>query len=365
MGRDNAACWQIVEEETMAINLEKFIKQFRVEPGSSVKLSDYKSDYTGGYDKPENASELLEKGIDLLSYYQDRLYAENSQALLVVMQAMDAAGKDSCIEHVMSGVNPAGCQVTSFKAPTVLELDHTYLWRCMNAVPARGMIGIFNRSHYEEVLVVRVHPAFLKAQRLPPETLTDDLWSQRFEEINNWEKHLSDNGVTVVKIYLNVGKDEQCVRQMERIDIPEKHWKFNAGDLEERKYWDEYVAAYEEMFKHTSTDRAPWYIVPADKKWFTRLAVAAIIVETLEGMDPQFPTVGEEAKKVLSASRDTLLAECGDSYEAVMEKVQNSGKTSAAADGPQQALKKEIKEFRASVTKDSGKDKNKKKQKQK
>jgi PPK2 family polyphosphate:nucleotide phosphotransferase len=231
-------------------NLKEFAGRFAIAPGAKINLKkDFDPGDTAGYEKPENAAEFLKQGVEFLARYQERLYAENARALLVVLQALDAAGKDSTIEHVMSGVNPQGCQVTSFKTPSAEELDHDYLWRAVKALPARGNIGIFNRSHYEEVLVVRVHPQFLNGQRLPPRTLGEGLWAQRFEEINNFEKYLVDNGIDIVKIYLNVSKDEQCQRQLARIDTPEKNWKFNPGDIEERKYWDDYIAAYEDIFK--------------------------------------------------------------------------------------------------------------------
>jgi PPK2 family polyphosphate:nucleotide phosphotransferase len=237
------------------------------------------------------------------------LYAENTRALLVVLQALDAAGKDSTIKHVMSGVNPAGCQVTSFKAPSAEELDHDYLWRCVKALPARGNIGIFNRSHYEEVLVVRVHPQFLAGQRLPERTLGEGLWKQRFRQINAFEQHLVENGTEVVKIFLHVSKEEQRQRQLERIDKPEKNWKFNAGDIKERQHWDAYMAAYEDVLRHTSTEPAAWHVVPADKKWFARIAVAAIIASKLIEMDPQYPTVSQAQREEMLACRATLMAE--------------------------------------------------------
>jgi PPK2 family polyphosphate:nucleotide phosphotransferase len=215
------------------------------------------------------------------------------------------------IEHVMSGINPAGCQVYSFKAPSQEELDHDYLWRGVKALPERGRIGIHNRSWYEEVLVVRVHPAFLDAQRLPRASLGAGLWRQRFEQINNLEKHLVQNGTQVLKLFLNVSKEEQAERQLERIDQPEKHWKFNAADIEERQHWDAYRAAYEDMFEHTSTELAPWYILPADRKWFTRLAAAGIIAAKLAEMDPQYPAVSDEARQKMLACREVLMAEDG------------------------------------------------------
>jgi PPK2 family polyphosphate:nucleotide phosphotransferase len=300
------------------IDLKEFARRFRVEPGKKIALKkQFDPGDTAGYEKPENAGALLQKGVQVLSEYQEKLYAENSRALLVILQALDAAGKDSTLAHVMSGVNPVGCQVYSFKAPSAEELDHDYLWRTVRALPERGRIGIFNRSHYEEVLVVRVHPSFLTAQRLPPATLGKGLWPQRFEEINNFEKYLVQNGTEIVKIYLNVSKEEQRLRQLERIDRPEKNWKFNPGDIEERNYWDEYMAAYEDMFNHTSTRWAPWHIVPADHKWFTRLAVAAIIADKLVAMDPQFPTVSPEAQQEMLELRKGLIAEGGDPRASV------------------------------------------------
>jgi PPK2 family polyphosphate:nucleotide phosphotransferase len=295
------------------MDLAKFSHEFRVEPGKKIDLGrDYDPRSTGGYKKPENADELLQEGIRRLAEYQDKLYAENRQALLIIIQALDAAGKDSVIEHVLSGINPAGCQVYSFKAPSQEELDHDYLWRGIRALPERGRIGIHNRSWYEEVLVVRVHPAFLDGQRLPPEPSGAKLWQQRFEQINNLEKHLVQNGTQVLKLFLNVSKEEQRERQLERIDKPEKNWKFSAADIDERKRWDEYMAAYEDLFQHTSTELAPWYILPADRKWFTRLAAAGIIAAKLAGMDPKYPAVSEDARQKMLACREVLMAEAGE-----------------------------------------------------
>ncbi len=294
------------------MDMEKFTKQFRVEPGSKVSLKDYDPADTGGLEKKSiDQDELLAQGIQVLADYQEKLYAENSRALLIIIQALDAAGKDSAIAHVMSGVNPTGCQVFSFKAPNAEELDHDYLWRIVKALPERGRIGIHNRSHYEEVLVVRVHPAFLAPQRLPPQTLGDGLWPQRFEEINNFEKYLVHQGTEIVKIFLNVSKEEQKKRQLERIDTPEKNWKFSAADIDERKYWDKYVEAFEDAFSHTSTKWAPWHIVPADKKWFTRLAVAGIIGQKLIEMDPKYPVVTDEARQAMLIAREKLMNEDG------------------------------------------------------
>ena len=291
-------------------DFKKFARHFLVEPGSKVNLKkDFDPSDTHGYEKPENADEILQDGVELLAEYQEKLYAENARSLLVVLQALDAAGKDSTIKHVMSGVNPAGCQVTSFKAPSAEELDHDYLWRCVKALPARGNIGIFNRSHYEEVLVVRVHPKFLDGQRLPPDSLGEGLWAQRFRQINAFERHLVENGAEIVKIYLNVSKEKQAERQLERIDKPEKNWKFNPDDIAERQHWDAYLAAYEQVFEQTSTSWAPWYVVPADRKWFARIAVAAIIAQKLMEMDPQYPTVSEAQRQEMLACRQVLLAE--------------------------------------------------------
>jgi PPK2 family polyphosphate:nucleotide phosphotransferase len=293
------------------MDLDKFVKQFRVEPGGKVNLAkDYDPDSTGGYEKKSiDEDELLEQGIQVLADYQEKLYAENSRALLVVLQALDAAGKDSAIAHVMTGVNPTGCQVSSFKAPSADELEHGFLWRAVRKLPERGMIGIFNRSYYEEVLVVRVHPAFLVPQRLPPSSMGEGLWKRRFEEINGFEKYLVDQGTEVVKIFLNVSKEEQKQRQLERIDTPEKNWKFSAGDIDERAYWDQYMKAFEDVFDNTSTKWAPWYIVPADHKWFTRLAVAGIIGQKLIEMDPKYPVVSDDARKAMLAAREKLMSE--------------------------------------------------------
>ena len=291
-------------------DFKHFVQHFRVEPGKNVDLGhEFAPDDTAGYKKSKNADDVLEEGIELLAAYQDKLYAENRRALLVVLQAMDAAGKDSTIKHVMSGVNPAGCQVTSFKAPSVEELDHDFLWRCVKALPARGTIGIFNRSHYEEVLVVRVHPEFLLGQRLPEQSLGDGLWKQRFRQINDFERYLVENGVEIVKIFLHVSKEKQRQRQLERIDTPEKNWKFNAGDIKERQFWEAYMAAYQDMLHHTSTEAAPWYVVPADRKWFARIAVAAIIAQKLIDMDPRYPVINDKQRTEMQVSRETLLSE--------------------------------------------------------
>lgn len=294
-------------------DLNEFVARYEVIPGKEIELrKDFDPGNTAGFKKPENASDLLEEKVDFLADYQEKLFAENSRGLLVILQALDAAGKDSTIEHVMSGLNPASCQVHSFKVPSTEELDHDFLWRAWKVLPARGNIAIFNRSYYEEVLVVRVHPEFLAPQRLPKRTLGDGLWKQRFKEINHFEEFLVENGFEILKIYLNISKEEQCRRQLARIENPEKNWKFNPGDIEERKYWDDYLKAYEDVFRHTSTKDAPWYIVPADEKWFARFVVAAIISNKLIEMDPQFPIVGEKDKQAMLECRVGLVNECGE-----------------------------------------------------
>jgi PPK2 family polyphosphate:nucleotide phosphotransferase len=291
----------------MAASLEKLVKELKVTPGRQIDLQkDFDPAYVGHFISKQDAQEQLETGIRKLSDQQDKLYAQNTYALLITFQAMDAAGKDSTIKHVMSGVNPQGVQVTSFKVPSEEEIDHDYLWRNFVKLPNRGDIGIFNRSYYEEVLVVRVHPEFLDRQQLPSRLKGQDIWERRFEEINNFEKYLTDNGIVVLKFFLNVSKEEQKKRFLERIDEPEKNWKFSANDVLERQHWDAYMDAYEEMFNHTSTPWAPWYIIPADHKWFTRIAVVSVINATLEGLDLAYPEVGPEEKAALLKAKETM-----------------------------------------------------------
>jgi PPK2 family polyphosphate:nucleotide phosphotransferase len=279
---------------------------FLVPPGKKIKLADYDPADTGKFKSKEDAVEDLREDIARLAAYQDKLYAQNTYALLVIVQAMDAAGKDGAIKHVMSGVNPQGCQVYSFKAPSSEELDHDYLWRVNKALPERGRIGIFNRSYYEEVLVVRVHPTILAAQQLPPKAINKKIWQNRFTDINCYEQYLVRNGIEIVKIFLNVSKKEQKKRFMQRIELPEKNWKFSAFDVKERGYWDDYMAAYEDLFRHTSTEHAPWHIIPADNKWFTRAAVADIIVKKLKSLKLDYPVVSEEHKKSLLEAKALL-----------------------------------------------------------
>lgn len=283
--------------------------KFRVAEGSKVNLKDHPTDFTDGFNDKKEAVKDLEKNIQRLTELQATLYAENNHALLLIFQAMDAAGKDGTIKHVMSGINPQGCQVTSFKGPSAEEMEHDYLWRCQEALPERGRIGIFNRSHYEEVLVVRVHPAILQGQQLPGKVKNDkNIWKKRFKHIRDWEDHLVENGTEILKFFLNVSRDEQKRRFLERIDMPDKNWKFSASDAKERGFWDEYMNAYKELMEATSTDNAPWYIIPADKKWFSRLAVSEIIVRKLESLKLKYPVVTEahkadllEAKKLLES----------------------------------------------------------------
>lgn len=285
------------------------IDKFRISEGSELDLRDHPTDFTGDYTDKDDAVKDLEKNVELLKELQDMLYAQDVHSLLIVFQAMDAAGKDGVIEHVMSGVNPQGCQVVSFKQPSSEELDHDFLWRCQKNLPGRGMIGIFNRSHYEEVLVVRVHPSILQNQPLPDEAKNDkDIWNKRFKHIRDWEDHLYENGIQVIKFFLHVSKDEQKARFLARIAEKEKNWKFSMGDVKERAYWDNYMQAYADAIQATSTENAPWYIIPADKKWFTRLAVSEVVVKTLEAMGLRYPQLTDvhlaelgEAKKMLDA----------------------------------------------------------------
>jgi len=283
---------------------------YRIEPGSKVSLKDYKTEETGKFKDKDEAKDALKKGVKRLAKYQDVLYAANTYSVLIVFQAMDAAGKDSTIEHVMSGVNPQGCQVFSFKSPSAEERDHTYLWRNMKALPERGRIGIFNRSYYEEVLVVRVHPEFLAGQQLPEKLKTGKgIWKQRFEEINNFEQYLTNNGTTVIKFFLNVSKAEQKRRFLDRINRPEKNWKFSASDLKERALWDDYQNAYEDMLSNTSTKDAPWYVIPADDKKFMRWQVAEIIGDRLKALKLSYPEVSKEHKQRLQEAKAALEAE--------------------------------------------------------
>jgi PPK2 family polyphosphate:nucleotide phosphotransferase len=287
----------------------KFAKPFRITDGKGFRLSDIDPGETLGYgteDKPR-AKEALAMGIAALEQLQDMLYAQDRWAVLLVFQAMDAAGKDGTIKHVMSGVNPQGCEVFSFKSPSAEDLDHDYMWRCMKHLPERGRIGIFNRSYYEETLVVRVHPEFLEQQKLPPQLVTKDIWNDRFQDIRNFERYLTRNGVVIRKFFLHVSKPEQKKRFLERLENPEKNWKFSANDIKEREFWHDYMKAYEDMIRSTATRDAPWYVVPADNKWFTRVVVAAAIIDALASLDLSYPKVDKETLKELAAAKRKLL----------------------------------------------------------
>jgi len=279
---------------------------FIVPPHKKIRLKDYDPADTGKFKDKSEAAEKLSNDIQRLAELQDTLYADNTYALLVIFQAMDAAGKDGTIRHVMSGVNPQGTQVYSFKGPSSEELDHDYLWRSFKALPERGRIGIFNRSYYEEVLIVRVHPQILDGQQLPPEAKKKGVWKHRFEEINNFERYLVRNGIHVLKFFLNVSKEEQKRRFLARINTPEKNWKFSVNDVREREHWDDYMDAFEDAFNHTSTTWAPWYIIPADHKWFTRAAVADVIISKLKSLDLRYPDVGEAHLKELQKAKELL-----------------------------------------------------------
>jgi len=300
-----------MEAEHIYESAKKLCKPYHITKGKDFKLKQIDPADTGdipGEDKPK-AKEELAKGIKALSALQDVLYADDCYSLLLIFQAMDAAGKDGAIKHVMSGVNPQGCQVASFKTPTSVDLNHDYLWRCNQLLPERGRIGIFNRSYYEEVLIVKVHQEFLKSQRIPPDLVDNDIWENRYEEIRNFEKYLTQNGTIILKFFLHVSKKEQKSRFLERIDTPEKNWKFSSGDLKERAYWDNYMDAYEQMIRNTATKKAPWYVVPADNKWYTRLVVAAAIIHTLDSLNLAYPKVDKQKLDDLEEARKILMAE--------------------------------------------------------
>jgi PPK2 family polyphosphate:nucleotide phosphotransferase len=292
------------------MRLTEFIRPLIVPPGKKISLArDFDPTFKGEYIDRKEAEGRLADGIQRLARYQDMLYAQNQYAVLIILQAMDAAGKDGTIKHVMSGINPQGCQVFSFKAPSDEELDHDFLWRCNKALPERGRIGIFNRSYYEEVLVARVHPTILARQRLPAEAAAGHIWRRRFRDINNFERYLTGNGIVVLKFFLHLSKEEQKKRFLARINRPEKNWKFSAADVQERMYWDDYMAAYEDMFNHTSTRWAPWHIIPADHKWFTRLAVGTVIYAKLRSLGLAYPTIDDKQRQGLITAKEMLEAE--------------------------------------------------------
>ncbi len=283
-----------------------FSKPYRVDHGRKFHLKDFDPADTGGVKSKKHAEGELLSGIERLVDLQDKLYAQDRWAILLIFQAMDAAGKDGVIKHVMSGVNPQGCQVYSFKQPSVEDLNHEFMWRANKCLPERGRIGIFNRSYYEEVLVVRVHKDLLERERMPPSLVTKNIWNERFADINAYEQYLSHNGIVIRKFFLNLSKDEQKRRFLSRLDEPAKNWKFSTADIAERERWNDYMTAYEEMIQHTATPHAPWYVVPADKKWYTRLVVSAAIIEALEALNLRYPTVGADKRKELKAARAAL-----------------------------------------------------------
>jgi PPK2 family polyphosphate:nucleotide phosphotransferase len=296
---------------SMADTRHRLSRQFRVGNGDSFELQRIDPGSTEQADPggKQVAPAALAQGVERMAELQDKLYAQDRWALLLIFQAMDAAGKDGTIKHVMSGVNPQGCQVSSFKAPSAIDLDHDYLWRANQCLPERGRIGIFNRSYYEETLVVRVHPEMLARQAIPPELVSHDIWQQRYRDIRHYEDYLSRNGVVVRKFFLHVSKKEQKRRFLERLSKPEKNWKFSAADIRERAHWDAYMDCYEQMIRHTATEQAPWYVVPADHKWFTRLVVADAVIDALESLNLAYPTVSEEARHALAAAHQQLLEE--------------------------------------------------------
>jgi PPK2 family polyphosphate:nucleotide phosphotransferase len=318
-----------------AKRIAKFIKPLRVTPSSKVKLAkDFDPGYKADFLTKKDGRELLRTGIALLADYQRRLAAQDTYGVLVCLQALDAGGKDGTIRHVFSGVNPQGVQVSNFKVPSAEELDHDYLWRYACRLPERGAIGIFNRSHYEEVLVVRVHPEHLDRQKLPREAKGKGVWDRRYREINDWELYLSDNGFKLVKLFLNLSKEEQRIRFLRRIDVPERNWKFSAADARERQYWDDYQRAFSEMLSATSTPWAPWYVIPADRKWFARICAGAVLAHTLIEIDPRFPEVSDETRRELRKVKQELEDEApagapADPYAAA--EAEGNGKSAKSA----------------------------------
>jgi PPK2 family polyphosphate:nucleotide phosphotransferase len=288
------------------MKIHKIADPYRVDSGKHFKLKDFDPADTGHWHSKEHAEEALAEGVTRTAELQDKLYAQDTWSVLLILQAMDAAGKDGAIKHVMSGVNPEGCEVHSFKQPSEKELQHDFLWRTTRVLPERGHIGIFNRSYYEEVLVVRVHREFLNNEKLPAPLVGKNIWQERFEDIHDFERHMTRSGTVIRKFFLNVSKEEQKKRFLARLDEPEKNWKFSASDIHERKYWDDYQNAYEDMIRNTSTKRAPWYVVPADNKWFTRLVISSVIVDTLESLNLCYPKVDAAKKKELEAAKKIL-----------------------------------------------------------
>jgi len=339
--------------------LAKFIEPLRVEPRTRVKLAeDFDPGYKASFLKKKDGAAILQAGVAVMAEYQARLAAQDTWGVLVCLQALDAAGKDGTIRHVMSGVNPQGVYVNGFKVPSAEELNHDYLWRYAQRLPGRGEIGIFNRSHYEEVLVVRVHPELLDRQKLPPSARGKGLWERRYREINDWERFLSDNGFRIVKLFLNLSKEEQRVRFLKRVDLPDKNWKFSAADARERKYWDDYQSAFSEMLTHTSTEWAPWYVIPADHKWFARICVSAVLAHTLMEIDPHYPEVDAARRKDLAETRALLEAEApkGAAADPFASELAAGAEEGEARSAPRQPRKqrRQMKKIREKVARAEG-----------
>jgi PPK2 family polyphosphate:nucleotide phosphotransferase len=335
--------------------LAEFVEPLRVEPGSKVRLAkDFDPGYKASFVKKKDGATILQAGVEVLAEYQGRLAAQDTWGVLVCLQALDAGGKDGTIRHVMSGVNPQGVRVSGFKVPSAEELDHDYLWRYAQRLPGRGEIGIFNRSHYEEVLVVRVHPELLDRQKLPASCKGKGVWARRYAEINDWERFLTDNGFRVVKLFLNLSKEEQRIRFLRRVDLPEKNWKFSAADARERKYWDDYQAAFSDMLSNTSTEWAPWYVIPADHKWFARICVSSVLALTLMDIDPRYPQVDKAKKEDLAETRALLEAEAPEGAAAdpakaelaAREKQERAARESKQAHKQRKQMKKVREELR-------------------
>ncbi len=309
--RERMTSLETATKKEVIIQAKKFSKNYWVGEGSKFRLKDYytKANFDLGPEDKPLVKQTLQMGVEALATMQDILYAQDKWSLLLIFQAMDAAGKDGAIKHVMSGVNPQGCQVSSFKAPSSEDMDHDFMWRCQKHLPERGRIGIFNRSYYEEVLVVRVHEQILKAQKLPENLVTKNIWDERFKDIRNYEKFLHRNGTIVIKFFLHVSKDEQKKRFIERVDNPDKNWKFSPADARERGYWNEYMKAYEDMIKNTSTEKSPWYVIPADNKSYARIAIASAIIHALDQIDLEYPKVSKEKLAELQEIKKALLAE--------------------------------------------------------
>jgi len=334
--------------------LAEFIEPLRVEPGSKVTLAkDFDPGYKAGFLKKRDGAVVLQAGVEVLAEYQARLAAQDTWGVLVCLQALDAGGKDGTIRHVLSGVNPQGVHVSGFKVPSAEELNHDYLWRYAQRLPGRGEIGIFNRSHYEEVLVVRVHPELLDRQKLPAACKGKGVWERRYAEINDWEHFLADNGFKIIKLFLNLSKEEQRIRFLRRVDAAEKNWKFSAADARERKYWDDYQAAFSGMLSHTSTGWAPWYVIPADHKWFARICVSAVLAHTLMDIDPHYPVVDKARQQDLAETRSLLEVEApkGAAADPALAELATQAKEEKAAKESKQARKQreQMKKIRAKL----------------